>query len=190
MIMEHLEVDIIKYTQEDFPGWVLLKFNDSSGKTHYFEEKVPIVSNRSIDENSFFPQKGFIRGNIIDTKNDVVCFSTLEPDHIESKNGVNTFYVDKKQIFKFNEELFQNISKTIDNDKKHGNAIKECNEVLKEYRKYGGKQKDAYYTLSNLSQFYDEKNMETEYDLLLDVLDFVVGYCSKENKIWEEYLKI
>jgi hypothetical protein len=42
--MKYLEVDIIEYIENNFPGWVLCKFIDLTGKTHYFEEEVPMVS--------------------------------------------------------------------------------------------------------------------------------------------------
>jgi len=181
--INYLEVDIVKYTHNDFPGWVLCKFVDFNGETHHVEEKVPIVSDKKIDENTLLPQKGYIRGTIINNENGTIYFSTLKPDGIETKSKENTFYINEKQIFEFDEQLFQRIKETIENNEN------KYRKILIEYKNNGGKQKSAYFTLSKLYELYDKKNMETEYNLVLDILDFVVGYCHKEHDIWEEYLE-
>jgi hypothetical protein len=98
--MEYLEVDIIEYTQSNFPGWVLCKVIDSTGQIHYFEEKVPIVSIENINKDTILPQKGYVRGKIINRNNGIICFSTLKPDGVETKEGVSIFYVYENQIIK------------------------------------------------------------------------------------------
>jgi hypothetical protein len=96
--MEYLVIDIIEYTQNNFPGYVRCKFKDVFRKTHYFEEKISIVSVESINEKTILPQMGFIRGEIVNNKNGIICFSTLKPDNIESIDGENIFYVNEEQI--------------------------------------------------------------------------------------------
>ena len=98
--MEYLEIEIIEYTDDAFPGWVKCKFIDIAGKTHYIYEKVPVVSLENINSNTLFPIKGSIRGKIIDKNNDSVCFSSLEPDNISTSDGEDTFFVSEKQIHK------------------------------------------------------------------------------------------
>jgi hypothetical protein len=87
LYMKYLEVDIIEYIQNDFPGWVRCKFIDSVGKEHYFNDKIPVVSVENINEETILPKKGFIRGKIINKNNGIICFSTLELDHIETEDA-------------------------------------------------------------------------------------------------------
>jgi hypothetical protein len=99
--MKFLVIDIVEYTQNDFPGWVRCKLIDSMGKEHYFNEKVPIVSVENINKNTTFPQKGYIRGEIIEVvnkKHGIIAFGTLKPDGVESENGNNLFLVYESQI--------------------------------------------------------------------------------------------
>jgi hypothetical protein len=96
--MEYLIIDIIEYEKDYFPGYVYCKFIDAFGKTHYFGEKLPVVSVENINEKTILPRKGFIRGEIINKKNDIIYFSTTEPDGVESIDGENIFYANKEQI--------------------------------------------------------------------------------------------
>jgi hypothetical protein len=96
--MKCLIIDIIEYTQNNFPGYVHCKFIDAFGETHYFEEKIPIVSVENINEKTILPKRGFIRGEIMSKENGIICFSTLKPDDIESTDGENIFYINEEQI--------------------------------------------------------------------------------------------
>jgi hypothetical protein len=98
--MEYLEVDIIEYRQSDFPGWVLCKTIDSTGKTHYFEEKIPIISIENINKDTILPRKGYVKGEITNKNDGIICFSTSKPDDVETKEGVSIFYVYENQIIK------------------------------------------------------------------------------------------
>jgi len=58
-------------------------------------------------------------------------------------------------------------------------------EIVHQYKQHGGTQKNAYSTLEKIRQEYSEDPCE---DLLLDLMDFVAGFCSAEQKIWDETL--
>jgi hypothetical protein len=96
--MECLIIDIIEYTQNNFPGYVHCKLIDAFGRTHFFEEKIPIVSVENINRKTILPKRGIICGEIINKEDGIICFSTLKPDDIKSIDGENIFYVNKEQI--------------------------------------------------------------------------------------------
>jgi hypothetical protein len=96
--MRNIIVDIIKYTNENFPGWVRCKLIDAFGKVHYFNEKVPVVSFEDITKNTILPKTGYISGEIINEKGDIIFISTDKPYGIESEEGINKFYVNNNQV--------------------------------------------------------------------------------------------
>lgn len=57
--------------------------------------------------------------------------------------------------------------------------------IVQRYKQRGGTQKNAYGTLEKIRQGYREAPCE---DLVLDLMDFVAGFCSKDQKIWDEVL--
>ena len=58
-------------------------------------------------------------------------------------------------------------------------------EIVQRYKQCGGAQKKAYGTLEKIRQEYsDEPNEE----LILDLMDFVTGFCSMDQRIWAEIL--
>jgi hypothetical protein len=84
--------------------------------------------------------------------------------------------------------LFEDI-KRISNEP-HDDLFKNGREILKEYKNNGGSQRKAYDTILELYKFYDENNMESQYDFIGDILDIIVGFIgNKEMRIWEEYMK-
>ena len=55
--------------------------------------------------------------------------------------------------------------------------------IISRYKQCGGTQQDAYGTLENIRCASIEGMSE---DLLLDLMDFVTGFCSKHQRIWDE----
>lgn len=64
-----------------------------------------------------------------------------------------------------------------------GKSLIEMREVIVKFKEEGGAQVDAQKTLEALREEYI--NDEEKEDLLLDLLDFVGGWCRKELRIWE-----
>jgi hypothetical protein len=58
-------------------------------------------------------------------------------------------------------------------------------EIVHRYKQHGGTQKNAYSALEKIRQEYREDPGE---DLLLDLMDFVAGFCSTDQRIWDEIL--
>jgi hypothetical protein len=96
--MKLLEVDIIEYSNEYFPGFVECSFVDAFGKVWYIDEKAPVVSVENITEDTELPIKGYVGGEIISRNGEIVCFCTKNPWFIESREGIDKFYVYEKQL--------------------------------------------------------------------------------------------
>ena len=62
-------------------------------------------------------------------------------------------------------------------------------EVLFDFKNKNGSQQRAYKVLTELYLLYREQNIEEKEDFIADILDIVTGFCNKEHRIWEEYLK-
>lgn len=63
-----------------------------------------------------------------------------------------------------------------------GDSMDSCVCLLRTYRREGGRQDDAYAALERLcGKFNDDEQVE---DKVLELMDFVSGFCSAEQRIW------
>jgi hypothetical protein len=102
--MVNLVVQIERFVDEHFPGFVECVLIDADGVRHEFVEKGPVVSTNDLRIDSRYPQPGFIGCFIEEEWVDelgrrLVRVSTIEPWSIESAAGASVFKVFKKQIF-------------------------------------------------------------------------------------------
>ena len=58
-------------------------------------------------------------------------------------------------------------------------------EIVQRYKQWGGTPKRAYGTLEKIRQEYSDEPGE---ELILDLMDFVAGFCSIDQRIWDELL--
>jgi hypothetical protein len=98
-----LTVQITRYVNDHFPGFVECIFQDAEGKTHVFVEKLPVVSREALDVTSTYPAIG-----AMDCESELawtdaagrrlVRISTDHPWHIESMAGESRFVVLASQL--------------------------------------------------------------------------------------------
>jgi len=96
--MEELMVQIVRFVDDAFPGFVECQFCDAHGRFHSFIEKVPVVSNEMLDSGSTYPRRATARCTILSrgvdkTGREIVRISTTTPDCIESTEGLSEFEV-------------------------------------------------------------------------------------------------
>lgn len=65
-------------------------------------------------------------------------------------------------------------------------SLDKCYDILTQYKNDGGNQKEAYQTVHKLFLIHHENGFL--YDLLSEVLETIVWFCSKPARIWDEYL--
>ena len=95
-----VKIDILEFVDDSQPGWVYCKLVDVFGKEWFFTEKVPIVSDLSLDQFSKFPKEGIVNCIIlnIDQKKSIVEIDTSIPFGIYSEIENSLFAVNCSQI--------------------------------------------------------------------------------------------
>lgn len=100
-----IKIKITKFTDDWQPGWVECEFTDVFGKLHVFNEKVPIVTEEYLDQESIYPQNGFIACEIVERRIvdnlEIVKVNTELPWHIESNAGETMFEILPEQLVEF-----------------------------------------------------------------------------------------
>jgi len=92
-----MKIKILRITDYSFyPGYVECIVTDVWGNNHVFNEKIPVVTSKNIDEKSEFPQDGYIRCELLslwtdDDGNKIITVSTENPDHVETLDEINVF---------------------------------------------------------------------------------------------------
>ena len=96
--MAELRVQIVRYVDDGFPGFVACEFTDATGQQHTIVDKVPIVSVEDLDASSQYPRPGAVPCSILETmrrENGVplLRITTREPVPIDTVNGQSEFVV-------------------------------------------------------------------------------------------------
>jgi len=58
----------------------------------------------------------------------------------------------------------------------------DLHKILMEYKDAGGKQNDTYAVVESLREYFNDDSSE---DILLELLDVVIGFCSPHIRIWD-----
>lgn len=98
-----IHVEITRFLDESWPGYVECRLVDCAGEEWFFYEKVPVVAADGIHPNSKFPLPGFIACRVVEKSlqadgRDVVRIDTEIPWHIESTDGKTHFDVFADQL--------------------------------------------------------------------------------------------
>ncbi|MDQ3848976.1 MAG: hypothetical protein M3261_08495 [Thermoproteota archaeon] len=100
-----VKVEIYRYVDDSFPGFVECGFVDVWSKKHLFIEKVPVVTLENLDASSIYPQPGVIGCQIVERKHvngrEILQIETERPWHIESTSGETSFEVSANQLVEF-----------------------------------------------------------------------------------------
>jgi len=63
--MTNLKINILNYEDNSNPGWVKCSFKDIFSKEWNLVEKVPVVTEEYLDENSDYPAPGLLECEIV-----------------------------------------------------------------------------------------------------------------------------
>ena len=64
-------------------------------------------------------------------------------------------------------------------------SLQMLREIVYQYKQGGGTQQAAYETLEKIRR---EQIEEPDEDRILELMDFVAGFCAQDQKIWDESL--
>ncbi len=103
MTVMAIRVDIVRYLDSSYPGFVECRLVDAAGREHFFRDKVPVVTLADIDEHSDYPQPGGIGCTVISRRiavggREVVEVDTEKPWAIDSTTGQMRFEVFADQL--------------------------------------------------------------------------------------------
>jgi hypothetical protein len=93
-----IRIDIVRWIDDGFPGWVECRFFDASGTEHRVQEKAPVVTSADISAASSYPQPGVVactvlRRDVAADGHEIVSVTTEQPYGIQSTDGRNRFDV-------------------------------------------------------------------------------------------------
>ena len=96
--MHNIAVQIVRFVDDGFPGWVECELVDASGRHHVLRDKVPIFTDEMLDADSEYPTTGKIPCEVLETFKDaagreLVRVSTEKPCGIDSAEGLSEFIV-------------------------------------------------------------------------------------------------
>ena len=96
--MHFVSVQIIRFVNSDFPGWVECEVFDVEGCRHVLKDKVPIFTVEPLDAESKFPMPGTVPCDVLRRFQDengrqLARVSTEKPCNIQSSEGLSEFTV-------------------------------------------------------------------------------------------------
>jgi hypothetical protein len=100
---DSLAVQVERFVDEAFPGFVECSLLDAEGATHLFVEKVPVVTAENLNKDDDYPRPGYfacaVEQELRDSSGLVLLqVNTMHPWGIESLDGKSSFLVHASQV--------------------------------------------------------------------------------------------
>jgi hypothetical protein len=100
---QNLFVQIVRFVDDRFPGWVACEFEDATSVRHVLIDKVPIFTTEALDAGSSFPQPGCSPCEVLARWQDtqgrkLVRVTIARPVGMESTEGLSEFVVAEAQL--------------------------------------------------------------------------------------------
>lgn len=91
----HLAVQIVRFVDDGFPGWVECQFADAAGRVHMLVDKYPYFTAQMLDAHSRYPQPGEVQCEVLDRIQDARRgeLVRIRMPGIESTEGLSEFVV-------------------------------------------------------------------------------------------------
>ena len=98
-----LAVQIVRFVDDHFPGFVACEFADVEGRVHTLIDKVPMVTAEDLDASTVYPQPGGLRCTVMDRWQDasgreLIKVSITYPDPMRTTDGLREFVVASAQV--------------------------------------------------------------------------------------------
>jgi hypothetical protein len=94
-------VEVTRFVDANFPGWVEFVLHDALGTKWTFVDKVPVLSVEALSEASHYPRPAMIECEVVPDPSaaaDLVKIDTSRPWGIEAEDGTSTFVVHRSQL--------------------------------------------------------------------------------------------
>ena len=99
--MANVAVEVTRFVNANFPGWVEFVLHDAQGTKWTFVDKVPVLSAEALIEASDYPRHATIECEVVPDPSaaaDLVKIDTSRPWGIEAEDGTSTFVVHRSQL--------------------------------------------------------------------------------------------
>ena len=101
--MPTVAVEVTRFVDASFPGWVEFVLVDASGATWIFVDKVPVLTTEDLSEASDYPRSATIECEVVQEPSaaqvaGLVTIDTSRPWGIEAKDGTSKFVVRQSQL--------------------------------------------------------------------------------------------
>jgi hypothetical protein len=101
--MATVAVEVTRFVDASFPGWVEFVLQDARGENWFFVDKVPVVSAEGLSQASHYPRPATIECEVVAQPNaanaaDLITIDTSRPWGIEAKDGTSKFVVHQSQL--------------------------------------------------------------------------------------------
>lgn len=101
--MNFIPIQIVRFVDPEFPGWVECTLVDSHGREWSFADKIPVFTEADLGEQSAYPQPGRIACEIIrewegEDGRRRVLVDTERPWQVFSKEGQTRFEIFADQV--------------------------------------------------------------------------------------------
>jgi len=99
--MASVAVEVTRFVDANFPGWVEFVLHDALGTKWTFVDKVPILSAEALSEASDYPRPAMIECEVVSDPSapaHLVKIDTSRPWGIEAEDGTSTFVVHRSQL--------------------------------------------------------------------------------------------
>jgi hypothetical protein len=102
-IIAVLKVEIARFVDDHFPGFVECRVVDASGQERFIIDKVPLVTSEGLDADSVYPQPGTLPCQVVakqqdDAGREVFTIDIEHPWHVETTTGETRFNVRADQL--------------------------------------------------------------------------------------------
>jgi hypothetical protein len=96
--MYSVAIQVIRFVDAAFPGWVECELVDAEGRRHVIKDKVPMFTVEELDADSRYPAEGCVPCEVLERYKDragqeLARITTKEPYGIESSEGLTEFIV-------------------------------------------------------------------------------------------------
>lgn len=88
-----VRVQVLRFVDNDFPGFVECELVDAHGRQWRFVEKGPVVTSDYLTARHTYPLPGVIACEVLDRTNGIARIDTSRPWAIESTEGRTQFDV-------------------------------------------------------------------------------------------------
>ena len=104
-VMQNVSLQIVRFVDGSFPGWVECELTDAAGRRHIIRDKVPMFTTEPLDAESSYPTTGEMECEVVQRFQDESGqeWVRVRLRGLESVEGVNEFTVAASLVTSFPE---------------------------------------------------------------------------------------